>query len=257
MISLSVRISFLLRSHIGKHKPVLTILLMSFVCFTTAYAKIVKHKASDGKTIIMDISSKDLNRVFVKGLRLHKLRAVKNTLVLKKDDKKGQYYIMPYDRDRKRPINFFLQDEAGNVYTVIARPKDIPPQTHMIMPVSIKSLPVVSAVKSTDYHKTISDLMMHLHLRSVPQGYIGTNEIRKVMLWKETDFKQIRRLVGRRYIGETYIAKNIDTKPMTLHEKEFADNARQRNLDVKGVAVERRRLLPGEQTLVHIVSRRK
>ena len=39
------------------------------------------HQARDGKTIIIDISRTSLNRLYVKGMRITKIRAVKNQLV--------------------------------------------------------------------------------------------------------------------------------------------------------------------------------
>ena len=211
------------------------------------------HKVREGKTIIIDISQTSLNRLYVKGLRIHKIRSVKNQLVWKKDEKKGEIYIAPFNRLSSRPINFFLQDESGNTYTVIARPKSIPSQSHQFVPRRISNVKAKVWEKSGSYPKIVSQLIAHLYNHKTPVGYMASRLATPVLLWKETDFLLVRRVTGSKFIGETYRIKNIDKKTMVLHEQEFVKRAKDRRQNVKGVAIDKHRLSPNDSTYVHIV----
>jgi len=211
------------------------------------------HHARAGNTIIIDISQTSLNRLFIKGLRIHKIRSVKNRLIWKKDKKKGEIYIAPLNRSSSRPINFFLQDESGNTYTVLARPKLIPSQSHQFVPNKFSTFKAKSWEKSGPYPGIVGQLIAHLYNHKTPAGYVASQLSTPVLLWKETDFLLVRRVTGSKFIGETYRIKNIDKKVMVLHEQEFVKIAKVRRQNVKGVAINRHRLSPNEFTFVHIV----
>lgn len=238
-----------MKNQIGKEIMIGCILMISN--FSQAGPNV--HYEREGKTIIIDISQTSLNRLYVKGLRIHKIRSVKNQLVWKKDEKKGEIYIAPFNRLSSRPINFFVQDESGNTYTVIARPKSIPSQSHKIIPRNGSNTKAKTWEMSGSYPKIIAKLIAHLYNHKTPAGYMASRLATPVLLWKETDFLLVRRVTGSKFIGETYRIKNIDTKTMVLHEQEFVKNAKNRRHNVKGVAIDKHRLSPNDSTFVHIV----
>lgn len=231
----------------------ITLFLLYFVLSNSVQARVNSHHSKEGQTIILDISQSSLNRLYVKGLRITNIRAVKNQLVWKKDEKKGELYIAPFSKISTRPINFFLQDEAGNVYTIIARPKSIPSQSHEFIPNQLSIEKAVSWERDASYPKTVAKLIASLYNHKTPAGYLSARLAVSVVIWKETDLMLVRRVTGPRFIGETYKIKNLDSKMMVLHEQEFVRNVLNRQQKIKGVAIDDHRLAPNAFTYVHIV----
>ncbi len=239
----------MIRNNYGKK----FVLFIGLGMFGSVLAGSNVHHARNGKTIIIDISRASLNRLYVKGLRITKIRAVKNQLVWKKDQKKGELYIAPFNKLSDRPINFFLEDESGNIYTIIARPKSIPSQSHQFVSRNISNRKAKSWERSGNYPKIVAEVIAFLYNHKTPTGYVSAHLAVPVLLWKETDFMLVRRVTGSQFIGETYRIKNIDSKVMVLHEQEFVKNAKSRDHNVKGVAIDKHRLAPDAATYVHIV----
>lgn len=209
-----------------------------------------EYKVSDGDVVRIKVSAHDLTRIAIKGDgRLTKVRAEREDIEVKEDKKNGQIFIRPKP-SVKKSFSFFLSDDSGATYTMLATKVDVPSQSVFLVPdVTFKKSTGVTRFKTHPYTRSIKELMKSMATGGDPVGYNIRSVGEYVPLWKETDIYLMKMYVSKDISGEIYKLNNISSSAMQLHESEFlnfGDN-------VLAVAIEQLALAQGQSTLFYIV----
>lgn len=211
-----------------------------------------RYAVRDGDTIQVKISANELTRFVIEGGgRLSKIWGVEGAFEVKPDKENGEVSIVPVPGGPSA-VSFFLRDDLGNVYTVVAQQYDIPSQTIVLKPrLSAKSIAAQGGdgLATEPYLKNIKELMRALALNTALQGYDHEDVNQDIRLWKEARITYTHRLIGLKYIGDAYLLTNVSKEEMRLDESEFLSLGER----VKAVAIDRKTLLPNETTTVYVI----
>lgn len=209
-----------------------------------------EFKVKDGDTITVKISSRELTRVTVDGEgRLDKVWGSAGILEIQPDKDKGEIFVRP-SRSAPAAFSFFVRDDMGATYTVVAQQHDIPSETIVLKPAaSRKSVGRGSEYRSAPYVDRVKRLFKGMALGESIDGYSYDDSEQEVPLWAETSIVLRRIYTGQDLLGEIYTIENISEKEMHFHEREFMDFGTR----VQAVALERLSLGKGESTFLYVV----
>lgn len=209
-------------------------------------------RVEDGDTFRVKLSTRDLNRIAIKGGRISKLWARDGFLVVQKAE--GEALILPAPTS-PAVFSFFVRDEFGSTYTLVAERFDIPAQSIVLDPVKNFSDKQVSGVfnkANSDPIKTKSNrLIKAMALDNDLRGYSKTLYSSVVPLWKETKITLVRAYEGRAFRGDVYLIENVSEGVLTFNETEFQDFGDH----VFGVALSELNIAPGEVSTLFVVRR--
>lgn len=169
-------------------------------------------------------------------------------LDVKPDVEAGELYIMPTWKTPEK-TSFFVSDDQGNVYTLVARVKDVPSDTVVLKPAHRKIAAVESNSRSNDYVREVKRLMRGMAMGEELPGYEFSETGKLVPLWQEAEIHLRVQYKNNRFVGSVYTLKNISSELMVLEEGEFA----QFGEDVRATALEKQELSPGETTRIFVV----
>lgn len=205
----------------------------------------------DGAVVSVRISGNEPNRLVVRDGRVHKVWGADGKVVLKPDADSGQIYLQPTDAWRNRPFSLFVRDEAGGVYTLVLTPTDMPAETvTLVRPERMRGVDRRKAAAwetEKPYESALLEIIKHMALNSLPDGYSQTEVNREIKLWQEAKLVLLGRYTGAKLEGEIYELTNVDNKKIRLDEREFYRTG------VLAISIDRHELAPGEHTRIYLV----
>lgn len=225
-------------------------LILMFVFFSGGAQSAQVFRVKDGDTITVKISSRELTRLAVFGDgRIDKVWKTVGVLDVQSDIASGEIFVQPLP-GAPALISFFIRDNSGATYTVVAQQYDVPSESIILKPAGVlKSIGRGSEYRATPYVDRIKRLIKGMALGGDVDGYSFEDTKEIVPLWKEANIELIRVYTGYDLSGETYIIKNVSGKEMVLGEREFFDFGN----GVRAVALERSTLADDESTFVYVV----
>ncbi len=171
--------------------------------------------------------------------------------VLTCDRDKGEVYLRPVG-DSRKPINVFVSS-ATATYTLLLRQADVPADTIVIRNPAERVRPSSPDRSprglSPSHIRSLKALLVAMAGNRVPADLQVQELGQPVQLWAGTRFTLVRRYEGRGLVGELYLLQNTGAAPLELAEQSF-DREEGR---VAAVAIEHRRLDPGEATSVFVL----
>lgn len=230
-------------------KKRLTALLV--LLWTNSVLAVQLLEVRDGAVVSARISGNEPSRLVIRDGRIHKIWGADGKAVLKPDNDSGQVYLQPGEGWRTRPFSLFVKDEEGAVYTLVLTPADMPSETvTLVRPDRVRVSDRRKAVAwetEQPYERTLLELVRHMALGKLPDGYSQADIGREIKLWREARLVLLSRYTGGRLEGEIYELTNVDKKKMRLEEREFYRDG------VLAVSIERHALPPGERTRIYLV----
>ena len=222
--------------------------LLSLLPGITNAAQVFRVK--DGDTVAVKISSRELTRITVEGAgRLDKVWGSAGVLEIQPDKEKGEIFIRPAPT-APNALSFFVRDDQGATYTVVASQYDIPSETILLKPAAPrKRLGRSYQYRSTPFVEQVKHLMKGMALGESIDGYRFEDAEKKVPLWAETDIVLRRVYTGDDLLGEIYTVANVSQEAMSFHEREFLEFGDR----VQAVALERLSLPEGQSTFLYVV----
>ena len=219
---------------------------LALLALSTGASALQEIEVADGRTVTAKVSARELTRVgMADGRRIVRVWGLEERMTVEPDKEGGQVFIRPTQVPTPRPFSFFVRDDAGATYTVVAVPVDMPADAIVLKAQSMSESqpgtahPFVAELKS---------LIRAMALEREPDGYTLTVVNRAVPLWNEARLVLLRRYEGDR-IGEVYRLTNTSGAEMRIDERELGVLAE----DIEAVALERHVLQPGESTAVYLV----
>lgn len=205
----------------------------------------------DGETLYGKASMKEMTRITMQNGRVTQLVARKGTLIKKKDDERGEFYVQP-DPSYPGPLNFYVTDDQNRTFTLLLEQSDIPAETVSIKGRSpSRSTVAATGKKSPAFVRRIKNTWLALASDDDPAGCESRAVNTEMPLWHESKMTLTRLLICSDNTGERYTLTNVSGKPMVVAEQELYRPG------VWGIAVESLQLAPNEYTYVYIVRERK
>lgn len=173
-------------------------------------------------------------------------------VILNCDLDKGEIYVRPAATGhvgQVRPISLFVSSPRAT-YTLLLRPAQMPADSLVLRDRrSESSEPAAKATRpqATSHVRGLKSMLVSM-AQGRPADGVRAQQLDVVQaLWREAEFRLIRRQEGRTLQGETYRLRNTSAAPMVLAEQEFDQDG------VLAVAIEQHNLPPGATTLVHVI----
>lgn len=207
-------------------------------------------EVTDGETVTVKVSAKELTRIaMADGERIARIWGLEDRMQVEPDRDGGQAFLRPLSGLSSQAFSFFVRDEQGETFTLLAVPVDMPADTVLLRSKASKATARASAPETEiPYIYSIKALIRTLAQGGVPEGYQAAALARDIPLWKEAKVVEIARYTGD-FTAEVYRLTNVSGKAMRLDEREFGALA----ADIQAVAIERQVLAPTESTRVYLV----
>jgi len=205
---------------------------------------------ADGHTVTAKVSARELTRVSMAGDgRIARVWGLGEQMSVEPDKDGGQVFIRPVAGAAAGPFSFFVRDDAGATYTVVAVPVDMPSDA-----IVLKAAGSARNERGAEHSfvGTLRALVRAMALGQEPYGYTATTMGREVALWAEARVVLERRYAGE-LAGEVYRLTNTSSEPMRVDERELGQLA----ADVQAIAIARHELAPNESTAVYLVRGRR
>lgn len=205
-------------------------------------------EAIDGRTVTVKVSTRDLTRIaMADGGRIARVWGMEDRMQVEPDKENGQLFLRPVPGMKAEAFSFFVRDDQGGTFTLLALPVDMPADTVLLRTQS-RTRDGHADRRASPYIEAIQGLMRAMARGTLPDGYMPDAANREVPLWSEAKLVLIGRYAGD-YDGEVYRLTNVSAKDMRLEEREFAALA----ADVRAVAIEDHVLAPTRSTRVYLV----
>jgi len=207
-------------------------------------------EVSDGQTITVKVSAKELTRIaMADGQRIARIWGLEDRMQVEPDRDGGQVFLRPMNGLSSQAFSFFVRDEQGETFTLLAVPVDMPADTVLLRSKNQNTAAhAIASPQEIPYIETIKILVRALAQGGVPEGFQSAAVSREVPLWKEAKVVQIARYTGA-FIAEIYQFTNVSGKEMRLDEREFAALA----TDIKAVAIAEHVLAPAQTTRIYLI----
>jgi len=181
-----------------------------------------EFRVKDGDTIKVKISSRELSRIAVTGEgRLDKVWGASGVLEIQPDKERGEIFIRTTG-GAPAAFSFFVRDDSGATYTIVAQQYDIPAQTILLKSVALrKSMKRESTYLVTPLVELVKQLMKGMALGGSISGYVLEDLRETIPLWKEANIVLRRVYRGNDLIGEVYTIENRTDQVLKFHESEF------------------------------------
>lgn len=225
------------------------ILAVFVICLSSVAMAAQEFDVKDGDAIQVKVSTNDLTRIKVHNGRISKVWGAGGQLHKEPDKKNGEVFVRPMPR-AKRDLSFFVQDDRGATYTIIATQYDIPSETVILKPKGAKANKRdIRRYKSIPLVKQVKTLVRSMALGEDAQGYTQEDHEQEIPLWNETDIKLVRVYSGYKLSGEVYRITNVSGETMVFSETEFLDFGE----GVLAVSVQNLELPKSDTTFLYIV----
>lgn len=224
-------------------------LLLSLLFITSVFAA-QEFVVSDGDTVKAKISARELTRISVDGEgRLDKVWGASGILDIQADKEQGEIFIRP-TASAPPALSFFVRDDMGATYTIVAQQYDVPAQTIILRSDAPRKVSEENPQQaSLAFVDKIKKLMKAMVLAEKIGGYQIENTQESIPLWEETKIILHRVYKSHGLTGEIYSVENVTDKTVTLHEREFI-NFRGRT---QAVALEKLSLAPSDRAFLYII----
>lgn len=201
----------------------------------------------DGKTYSVKVSANELTRITVEKGRLEKAWSLNTNWDIKADKEGGEIFIRPKD-GMSKAFSFFIKDNYGNTYTLVAMPYDIPSETIVLQP-NKRVSKTPRAVDQGQPHVVQLKSLIRDMANDAEENYMVTDRNEIVPLWQEARITLIKQYELNDLMGEVYSLQNVSGKEMVLSEREFAGFGEK----VKAVSIESLVLQDKEGTRLYVV----
>lgn len=169
-------------------------------------------------------------------------------VILNCDLERGEVFISPLGAGDK-PISLFVSSPRAT-YTLRLRRADIEADTIVIDERSPRASSASTRPQRSASHVRAVKGMLGAMASVRPGAAYRVEDVeRPIALWKEADFKLVRKVEGQDLIGELYSLTNVSATPMVLAEQEFD----REEGGVVAVAIEHHNLQPGDATSVFVI----
>lgn len=208
-------------------------------------------RVKDGDTVKVVLSSMDPTRIVVKQGRVDKVVGPKGALDIQADKERGEIFVKPIPGSAQS-VTFFVRDDSGSTYTLIATQQQIPGDTiELVSSTPRKATGRGAEYRATPYVERVKRLIKAMALNENLDGYGEEEQSRPVPLWKETEITLAKTYTTHDLYGEVYVITNISNDTLKFHEREFMEFGER----VQAVALERLNVRPGEATFLYVVRR--
>jgi conjugal transfer pilus assembly protein TraK len=185
-------------------------------------------------------------------------------LLVECDRDKGEIYVRPNvatgvgDHASGKPVNLFISS-AYATYTLLLRRANTPADTIVLRDSTARpSQDGVSGAlvgPAPSHVRAMKALLLAMASEQVPSDVRVADVQMPVTLWADTRFALTRRYEGRGLVGEKYLLQNTGPIELVLAEPQFDRPDSPTGGQVLGVAIEQRKLRPGETTNVFVIRR--
>jgi len=232
-------------------RPVLTALLL-VVSWPAAALQIIE--VLDGQSAAIKVSAREMTRIaMADGGRIAHFWGLDGRVVVEPDRDEGQIFLRLPPGSSKKAFSFFIKDDQGYTYTILAAPVNIPADTVLLRPKNRNAGSDAGRKglggESIPYIERLKELMREMVRGAVPEGYEPESISKTIPLWKETRLTLINRYRGRDYLGEVYQLSNVSKQVVRVEEREFGVLAG----NIRAVSIERHTLQPGETTAIYLI----
>jgi len=219
---------------------------LALLALSTGASALQEIDVADGRTVTAKVSARELTRVgMADGRRIVRVWGLEERMTVEPDKEGGQVFIRPTQIPAPRPFSFFVRDDSGSTYTVVAVPVDMPADAIVL---KAQGKPEAQPGTAHPFVDEVKSLIRAMAFEREPDGYTLAVVNRAVPLWNEARLVLQRRYEGDR-IGEVYRLTNTSGAEMRIDERELGVLAD----DIEAVALERHELQPGESTAVYLV----
>ena len=231
-------------------KRLLTVILLALAADLPAVQLV---EVVGGQTATVNVSAQELTRIaMADGARIERVWGMDEHLQVQADADAGQVFLRPLPGTTKA-FSFFVRDDAGETYTLLALPIDTPSDTVLLRARSRaagkNANHTAGAGERTAIHvQRIKSLVRAMATGAVAEGYLPDYRNETVKLRNEAKVLRIARFQGE-LNGEIYAVTNVSGAAMQLTEREFD----RLGTDVAAVAIERHALAPKQTTRVYVV----
>jgi len=231
------------------------LLTMALLALATDVPAVQLIDVVSGQTATVKVSVKELTRIaMADGARIERVWGMEDHMQVQPDADAGQVFLRPAPGSAKA-FSFFVRDDAGETYTLLALPVDMPSDTVLLRSGSRTATQAGAHSSSagigdrTPPHvQRIKSLIRAMATGVIAEGYLPDYKREPVELWNEAKVLRIARFQGE-LLGEIYEVTNVSGAPMQLAEHEFS----RLGTDVAAVAIERHTLAPKQTTRVYVV----
>lgn len=233
-------------------------LALSLVLATTDASAAQDVRVRDGGSAQVVLSSRELTHIsMADGSRLEKLDAPDGALEIKPgvdaDGKlQGDAFVSPTDPTPGKALSFFVRDNNGAVYGLVATVSDLPSQSILIHPEGLPLRPRSSSAsqeRADPYLRRIKLLMRAMEYGDRSNGYNVDSVEQVVSIWAQTETVLSQRWSGGDLRGEVWNVRNRSAADLRLDESQFTSLYP----DVRAVAIDVQLLHPGSATRVQLL----
>ena len=169
-------------------------------------------------------------------------------VILNCDLERGEVFVSPVGAGDK-PISLFVSSPRAT-YTLRLRRADIEADTIVIDDRSPRQgSPATRPQRSASHVRAVKGMLVAMASARPGTAYRVEDMESPIALWKEADFKLVRKVEGQDLIGELYSLTNVSATPMVLAEQEFD----REEGGVVAVAIEHHNVQPGDTTTVFVI----
>jgi type-F conjugative transfer system secretin TraK len=223
------------------------LIILSLIFANEAMA-IQNKEVNDGDEFNAVISRNDLNRIKVVNDKIRDIKSNNQELDLNVDEKNGEVYLRVASAYENKPINIFILTQQNQTYKGILYPKLIPAEQIILNNenIGLANNYLNKNNNKNSYEKEILELMNVMRRGQKIENYQIKRNSKYIDLG-DLSMKRSEIYKGVNMTGEVYIIKNSTKQILNLDEKFFYKNG------VKAIKIEKRELLPSEQSQVFII----
>jgi len=223
------------------------LIILSLIFANEAMA-IQNKEVNDGDEFNAVISRNDLNRIKVVNDKIRDIKSNNQELDLNVDEKNGEVYLRVASAYENKPINIFILTQQNQTYKGILYPKLIPAEQIILNNenIGLANNYLNKMNNKNSYEKEILELMNAMRRGQKIENYQIKRNSKYIDLG-DLSMKRSEIYKGVNMAGEVYIIKNSTKQILNLDEKFFYKNG------VKAIKIEKRELLPNEQSQVFII----
>lgn len=223
------------------------LIILSLIFANDAMA-VQNKELNDGDEFNAVISRNDLNRIKVVNDKIRDIKSNNQELDLNVDEKNGEVYLRVASAYENKPINIFILTQQNQTYKGILYPKLIPAEQIILNNenIGLANNYLNKINNKNSYEKEILELMNAMRRGQKIENYQIKRNSKYIDLG-DLSMKRSEIYKGINMTGEVYIIKNSTKQILNLDEKFFYKNG------VKAIKIEKRELLPNEQSQVFII----
>lgn len=239
-------------------KPIRSAISLALLIALAASAQAEDVQVRDGGSAQITVSARELTRIgMADGSKLGRVLAPDGVVDVHpgtdaagKDT--GDAFLRPTDSTPGKAFSFFVRDERGATYTLVATTADVPSHTVLLHPADPG--PVLHGKLSEDkaepYLRRIKALVRAMAGTDKDGNYSHQVVGQVVPVWQQTEaVLESKWTAGSDLHAEAWTFRNATQEELRLAESQFTGLYP----DIRAVAVERQVLKAGEATRVFIV----